>query len=224
MGLLSEIQAQEAKPAEKPVEKPTEKTDTVKTKIWQGFFVEFDVAPLVESALINKYAYSYQGNVMANLHNRFFPLVELGFAGADKTNAIGTTYRTSGMFQKIGIDFRLLKPNPAASIKHNFVLGGLRLGMSRFNYSINNALIEDPYWGGSEIINENSIPATKFWLEFTAGMRVSLYENVYVGWNARNKRLLNKTKEGENSPWYIPGYGLGNSSVWGFSYTVGYRF
>ena len=40
LGLLSEIQAQEAKPAEKPVEKPTEKTDTVKTKIWQGFFVE----------------------------------------------------------------------------------------------------------------------------------------------------------------------------------------
>lgn len=215
-GLLLKAEAQETKPAVKP--------DSVKTKIWQGLFVEVDVAPFVENALINKYAYTYQGNLMVNLNNRFFPVVELGYAGAEKTILEGASFSTSGMFQKVGIDFRLMKPKPTATIKHNFVLGGLRLGMSNFNYSITNALIEDPYWGGSEIINENSLSTTKFWLELTAGMRVSLYKNVYVGWNAKNKRLLNKSKEGENSPWYIPGYGIGNSAVWGFSYTLGYKF
>lgn len=221
MGLLSSIHAQEEV---KPIKKTVEKSDTVKVKVWQGFFVEFDVAPLIESALINKYAYTYQGNLMINLSNRFFPLIEMGYAGADKTNIDGISFKTSGMFQKIGIDFRLLKPHPSATIKHNFVLGGLRFGMSNFNYSINNALIEDPYWGGSEIINENSIPSTKYWFEFVAGTRVSLYKNIYLGWNVRNKRLLNKTKEGESSPWYVPGYGLGKSPIWGFSYTVGYKF
>ena len=224
LGMLSGIRAQEVKPVKKPIEKSAEKTDTAKTKMWQGVFVEVDIAPLIESALINKYAYTFQGNLMANLDNRFFPLIELGYAGAEKTTGAGVSFKTSGMFQKIGIDFRLLKPKQSSPIRSNHILGGVRLGMIHFNYSIANVLIEDPYWGGSEIINENAIPAAKFWLEFTAGLRVSLYKNVYVGWNARNKRLLNKAKEGENAPWYIPGYGLGNSPIWGFSYTVGYKF
>ena len=160
---------------------------------------------------------------MINLNDRFFPLVEVGFAGAEKTNITNAQFKTAGMFEKIGIDFRLLKPKPNTA-KNNYLLGGVRLGMSHFNYSLNNVLIEDKYWGGSEVINEDALAATKLWLEIAAGMRVPIYKNIYMGWNVRNKRLITRTKEGENAPWYIPGYGLGNTAVWGFSYIVGYRF
>ncbi len=216
-GLLFNLCAQNSKPNETPA-------DTLKTPLFQGVFVEFDVAPLIENALINKYAYSFQGNVMVNLDNRFFPLVELGFAGAEKTNLTNAQFKTAGMFEKIGMDFRLLKPKPNTTAKNNYLIGGLRLGMSHFNYSLNNVVIEDKYWGGSEVVNEDALTATKFWFEIVAGMRVPIYKNIYMGWNVRNKRLINRTKEGENAPWYIPGYGLGNTSAWGFSYVVAYRF
>lgn len=217
VGLLFNVSAQNSKPGEVPA-------DTTKTSIFQGVFIEFDVAPFIETALVNKYAYSFQGNVMANLNNRFFPLVELGFAGAEKTNITNAQFKTTGMFEKIGIDFRLLKPKPNTTAKNNYLLGGVRLGMSHFTYSLNNIPIEDKYWGGSEIINENALSATKLWFEIVAGMRVPIYKDIYMGWNVRNKRLITRTKEGENAPWYIPGYGLGNTAVWGFSYVVGYRF
>lgn len=216
VGLLFNLSAQNSKPDELPA-------DTTKTPIFQGVFVEFDVAPLLETAVINKYAYSFQGNVMVNLNDRFFPLIELGFAGAEKTNITNAQFKTAGMFEKIGIDFRLLKPKPNTA-KNNYLLGGVRLGMSHFNYSLNNILIEDKYWGGSEVINEDALTTTKLWFEIVAGMRVPIYRKIYMGWNVRNKRLITRTKEGENAPWYIPGYGLGNTAVWGFSYIVGYRF
>ena len=53
VGLLFNLSAQNSQPDEVPV-------DTTKTSIFQGIFVEFDVAPLLETALINKYAYSFQ--------------------------------------------------------------------------------------------------------------------------------------------------------------------
>lgn len=214
-GSLFNAVAQENKPDE---------NDTIKTPFFQGLFVEFDVAPLVESVLINKYAQSFQGNVMVNIKNRFFPLVEVGFAHAAQTNAKDAHFNTSGIFEKVGVDFRLLKINPNSTVKNNYFLGGVRFGMSHLNYSLTNVTIEDGYWGGSDIINENSLNATKIWFEIVAGMRVSIYKNIYLGWNVRNKRLLNSSKEGVVSPWYIPGYGIGNTSAWGFSYIVGYRF
>jgi hypothetical protein len=44
-----------------------------------------------------------------------------------------------------------------------------------------------------------------------------------MGWNIRNKHLITQAATGENTPWYIPGYGKANTAVWGFSYTFGYR-
>ncbi|MFV0392096.1 MAG: DUF6048 family protein [Paludibacteraceae bacterium] len=201
-----------------------EKVDSVKEPLFQGFFVEVDVAPLIENNLINKYAYSYQGNLMINLRNRFFPLVEVGYGGGEQTNSTGIYFKSSGVFEKIGIDLRLLKPKPEATIKNNYLLGGVRIGMSHFNYTLNNAILTDPYWGETQTLNQNDLSVTKLWFEIVAGLRVSVHKNIYMGWNIRNKRLLSKVPEGQTTPWYIPGYGIGNSAIWGFSYIVGYRF
>ena len=126
MGLLSSIHAQEEV---KPIKKTVEKSDTVKVKVWQGFFVEFDVAPLIESALINKYAYTYQGNLMINLSNRFFPMIEMGYAGADKTNINEISFKPAVCFKNRD-RFQTAKTASISTIKHNFVLGGLRFGIA----------------------------------------------------------------------------------------------
>lgn len=201
--------------------KAEHKTDS--TKLLQGIWVEADIAPLVESALFNKDSYSFQGNIQLNLKNKYFPVVELGFAGADKTTADNIQFKTNGMFGKIGLDIPMMKPKPSSTQKNNNFLVGLRLGMSPFGYSIYNQTITDDYWKHTETYNLESISTVKLWFEITAGLRVEVYKNIYMGWTVRNKHQITKTKPGETAPWYIPGYGKGNSSVWGFSYIIGYR-
>lgn len=195
---------------------------TAVAAVFQRLYVELDVAPLVESVLINKYAYTLQGNLMAMLSERFFPLIEMGFSGAQRENRNGSSFGTAGLFGKLGVDFRLLKPDAEATIKTNNLLGGVRFGMSKFNYSIHNMVVEDGYWKGTEVINQDRISATKYWIEFVAGIRVAVHKNIYMGWNVRHKLLLNAAREGETAPWYIPGYGLGHSSVWAFSYVLAF--
>ena len=189
----------------------------------QGMWVEFDVAPFLASALINQNTYTTQGNIQLNLKNKYFPVFELGIAGADKTTADDIRFKTNGMFGKIGLDIPAIKPKPNSTQKSNNLLVGFRLGMSHFNYSILNQTITDAYWGNSETFNLESIPATKLWFEITAGIRVEVYKNLYMGWNIRNKHLITQAATGENTPWYIPGYGKANTAVRGFSYTFGYR-
>lgn len=201
--------------------KNEQKKDSV--ALFQGLWIETDIAPLIESALFNKYAYSMQGNLQANLNNKYFPIVELGLAGADKTTLENIQFKTNGLFGKVGMDFSMMKPKPNATQKNNYVLVGARFGMSHFNYSIYNQTITDNYWGNSETFNLESIPATKIWAEIVAGLRVDVYKRIYMGWTVRNKHLITQTKSGENAPWYIPGYGIGNSAIWGFNYCIGFK-
>lgn len=189
----------------------------------QGIWIEVDVAPVFERALINKNAYRAQGNIQVNLKNKYYPVIEFGYAGADKTASNGIEFSTSGFFGKAGADLSMLKPKPNSTQKNNNFLVGLRLGASRFNYSLYNQTITDNYWGNSETFNLESISSTKLWYEIAAGMRVEVFRNIYMGWTIRNKHLISKTESGQTTPWYIPGYGIGNTSVWGLSYSIGYR-
>ena len=203
-----------------------EKKDTLSVPLWQGFMVEFDVEPLIENVILNNStytAYTYQGNIQGNLKNAYFPVVELGLGGASKSLANNHSYQGDGMYGKLGVDFNLLKPKPGTKINKNYFLAGVRLGASHLNYTIDNLTIANDYWGGTEDINY-SRATTKVWFEVVAGVRVSFFKNIYLGWSVRNKHLLNQGKYGSPKPWYIPGYGIGNSSAWGFSYVVGYHF
>ena len=203
-----------------------EKKDTLNIPLWQGLMLEFDIEPLIENAILNNStysAYTYQGNLQGNLKNAYFPVLELGMGGANKTLLNNTSFNGEGMFGKLGVDFNLLKPKPGTKIIKNYFLAGARIGASHFNYTIDNLNVTDNYWGGTETINY-SIPTTKIWFEVVAGVRVSFLKNIYLGWSVRNKHLLNQGKYGTVKPWYIPGYGKANTSAWGFSYVVGYHF
>ncbi|VBB48354.1 conserved exported hypothetical protein [uncultured Paludibacter sp.] len=205
-----------------------EKKDTTKVTVplYQGFTVELDVVPFVETAFNNGEIYGTQGNLQFNLKNKFFPVIEIGYSSANKTlqNESKTNFSGKGMYEKIGIDFNLLKQNPGGKIYNNYFLAGLRFGMTKFDYSINNLYIEDNYWGGSENLNLNLTSPTKFWYELVGGIRVDIYKGITMGWNVRNKHLMKSTANGNVAPWYIPGYGKNTTSLWGFSYIIGYRF
>jgi len=208
----------------KEKDKLKEKPDS--TKFWNGFRVDVDAASVVQTLAGSKQTYSMESSIQFDLKHRYYPVFELGIGGADKTSNNDVSFKTDSHFERVGIDFNLIKRKSGANASNNLFLAGFRLGMSHFKYDINNLSIDDDYWGTKEPINYNNLSSSSFWYEVDAGIRVEIIKNIYIGWTVRYKKLLgsDKSDSGEPYPWYIPGFGKYDTSNWGFNYTIGYKF
>lgn len=201
-----------------------ESSELAKTLLLNGVTVQADIASIVGSIISKGETYSTEGSVQIDLKHKYYPVVELGFGGANKLSAEDIGFKANGLFGRIGVDINLLKQKKDAKPTNNLFLAGARIGITNFSYDVTNILITDNYWGGTEILNYPNESATKVWFEIVAGVRVEVFKNIFMGWTVRNKNLLNQDAEGKISSWYIPGFGINASSTWGFSYTLGYRF
>ena len=189
-----------------------------------GFTVNVDVASLVTSTLINNGIYSSEAGIQLDLKHKFFPTLEVGFAGANKTSNDNINFKTNGLFERFGVDFNLRKKKPDSKPTNNLFTAGLRLGMSNFNYDVTNVTITDNYWGETTSINYPTQKTSKIWYEFVLGVQVEVIKNLYLGWNIRIRNMISKDIPGEVAPWYIPGFGKNTGSNYGFNYTLGYHF
>ena len=202
-----------------------EKTDTIKEPIYHGFTVQVDLASVIIPLFLSNNTYSYEAGIQVDLKHKFFPIVELGMGGANKTTTENIGFATNAPFGKIGIDVNLLKRKKDAKPTNNLFLAGVRMGMTHFNYKITNATITNDYWGGTEVVDYSNIPTcTKVWWEIVAGVRVEVAKNIFMGWNIRTRNLLTQDVDGVVAPWYIPGFGINAANNWGFNYTLGYHF
>lgn len=206
----------------KTIEKPKETTP--KVKFFNGLTVQVDAASLLTTALIHGDSYSMEGGVQFNLMKKYYPIIELGFAGANKISNDNVGFKTNAPFGRIGLDINLLKPKKDAKPTNNLFLAGVRLGMSSFGFDVTNLTLTDEYWSGSQILNYNNQKSTKIWYEIVVGMKVEVIKNVYMGWNVRSKGLFKEDTAGNVFPWYIPGYGINTSSNWTANYIIGYQF
>jgi len=219
MLMVYSVQAQKIKIQKKTV------SDSIPVPFFNGIIVEGDVASVASSVLSNGGTYSYEGAVKIDLKHKFYPTFEFGYAGADKHTVDNVGFNTNGVFWRGGIDINMLKQKKAANAINSMLLLGLRLGVSSFNYNISNVTIADEYWGGPvQAMNYNNLSTTKVWLELTAGIRVEVLKNIYMGWTIRNKNLLTSNVDGAVTPWYIPGFGTNKSTNLGLNYTIGYKF
>lgn len=199
-------------------------TIQVKTKWWNGLTLQVDAASLVNSALSNGDSYSIEAGAQLDIKNKYYPILEIGFAGANKTSAEDIIFKTNGLFGRVGVDFNMKKSKPNAKMSNNLFTAGLRLGMTSFAYNINNILITDDYWGNSELLDFNNQTSSKIWYEIVVGVKVEVFKNTYMGWTVRNKHLISKDTTGDVFPSYIPGYGVNKSTIWGINYVLGYKF
>jgi hypothetical protein len=193
------------------------------TPFFNGLTFQVDAASVVTSAISTGVTYSYEAGAQVDLKHKYFPVFELGYAGANKTTDGNINFKTNGSFDRIGVDINLLRPKKGQKPTNNLFLVGVRLGMTNFRYNINNISITDDYWLENQILNYSDIPATKIWYEIVAGIHVEVAKNIYMGWIVRNKNLLTQDVTGNPAPWYIPGFGINNGTNWGFNYTIGYK-
>jgi len=200
--------------------------DSIKVPFFNGIFVQGDVASVASSFFSKGKTYSYEANVQADFKHKLFPVFELGYAGADKVTTDNVGFKTNGYFERFGVDLNVLTHKKDSKPTTNLFLVGLRLGMSNFKYNISNLTITDDYWGGlPKTTNYNNISTTKTWYELAVGVRVEVWKNIFMGWTVRSKTLITKDKDGDPTPWYIPGFGINNTgSSLGINYTIGYKF
>jgi hypothetical protein len=172
----------------------------------------------------------YQGFEIAadfRLTKKFYIAAELG--NEKKTvNDDQLNFTTEGSFAKLGFDFNAYENWFGMQ---NSIFVGMRYGFSTHTQTLNSYTIYQTNQHVDDISVLTQTPGTEFsslnghWIEIVAGIKVELYDNIYMGFSLRLNRLLS-TKEPENfQNLFIPGFNkiTTDSNIGaGFNYTISY--
>ena len=154
-----------------------------------------------------------------NMHNRYFPAVEVGLGNASIAPSDKNFHFVSPMsvYFKIGANYNFIYNNNPA---YKF-FAGVRYGFTPFKWGISQADPAPGYWGDTPSFSIPDQSWTAGWFEFCLGLRVQLWKNISAGWTFRYHGILHQTKSEHGSPMYIPGYGSSTQPITG-SFTISY--
>lgn len=208
--------------------KPTTatKTDTVVPvkKDRYGVRVGVDLYKLTRGL----YDKNYKGIELVGdyrLTKNYYAAAELG--SEDKTtedDRLNTT--TKGTYLKVGFDYNVYEN---WLDMENIISIGLRGGFSTFSQELNSYKTYNPYpyWGEMpwKTSGETFNGLTAGWIEVVAGVKVKVYNNIFVGFSLRMNTLVYDKKPSDDfENLYIPGFNrtyAGNFGA-GFNYTITY--
>lgn len=171
--------------------------------MFRGFSISFDLVGPAMLALSDHG--EYEGAFRLNLHDQWFPIVEVGYGKANHENdeVTGISYKTAAPYFRIGMDWNLLKK------KHgpNRLYGGFRYAFTSYKVDISRNAVDDPVWGGSNTVDITGMGCSQHWLEAVFGIDAKIAGPVHMGWNVRYKRRIAHNDGNAGQTWYIPGYG-----------------
>lgn len=200
-------------------------TEYADTATYQGMNVKLDIGnTILELARSKAAIQSYEVMMNVDLQHKYFPTLELGYAGTKPLSAANGTYAGQGGFARVGLDLYALKKrkNP-----DNMLLVGVRVGTALQGFSMTGLTVSDPYWQSVNVTDMNKIFRCDAWGEIVASVHVKVYKAFYMGWAVRMKFLMtrnNYKKSGTPTAYYIPGFGYKQDSNFGFNYYLGFKF
>lgn len=159
--------------------------------------------------------------VEVSLHNRYFPVFEVGLGQANHTpSGSNYSYRSPvSPYFRIGLNYNFLYNSDTAYR----IYAGVRYGLSSFNYTVYDVTLDSPYWDETTIFDLPTQRSTAGWFELVFGLRVKLWGPVSAGWSLKYHTILHESAAPNGQPWYIPGYGARSGALTG-SISISYSF
>ncbi len=172
--------------------------------MFRGFSVSFD---LVGPAMLMLSDHGeIEGALRLNLHDQWFPTVELGVGRANRKDDEEThiTYKTTAPYFRIGMDWNVMKNKHLS----NRIFAGFRYAFTAFKVDISSKNLEDPVYKTKADYGVEGMSCSQHWLEAVFGIDAQIYGPMHLGWNIRYlRRLIHK--EGDiGDAWYVPGFGI----------------
>lgn len=199
--------------------------DSLKIKQKYGLRISGDIGKIARSFLDDDYT-GFEIAADFRLKKDFYIAGEIGFEEKQTTNEY-LDVTTNGSYLKAGIDLNMYDNWLDMD---NMIYAGFRVGASSFTHDRNSFTVynTDQFWApqfaSAEATEFSGL--TAFWGEFILGMKVELFNNLYMGLNVQLKVLASETEPDNFENLYIPGYGRTYDSTsigTSYGYTLGYR-
>lgn len=199
--------------------------DSIIIKEKYGLRVGADLGKVARSFFDDDYS-GFEIAADYRLKKRLYIAGEIGF---DEKNTI-TDYldiTSKGSYIKGGIDYNMYQNWLNMD---NMVYTGFRIGASTFSQNLNSFTVytTDQYWAPQFTSNDlqefNGL--TALWVEVILGMKVELFNNLFLGLNVQLKVLASETEPDNFGNVYIPGFNktFDSSGIGvGYGYTISYR-
>ena len=171
-------------------------------QLFRGVSVSYDLAGTV-MRMVGDYG-QFEGALRFNLRDRYFPTIELGLGDAKhEVDAVtGIEAKVRAPYGRIGCDFNVSKN------KHDIyrVMVGARYALTSFKTEAYGN-VSVPAWGGTVDYSVETDKCFYHWAEFLFSVDAQIWGPVRLGWSVRYRAKLGSSDMGNNSLWYVPGYG-----------------
>ena len=184
--------------------------------IMRGFQVSFDLVGAAQTVW-GDYG-QYEAALRLNLHDQWFPVVELGYGQASREDDPITelSYKTKAPYFRVGVDFNLLKKKHQA----NRLLAGFRYAQTSYKIDAWRKEFSDPVWLTPTCFGIHDEQCSQKWLEFVVGVDAQIVGPFHLGWSVRYKQRIAHDEGNAGSSWYVPGFGTQDTSTLGATFNV----
>ena len=183
---------------------------------FRGFAVSADLVGLAQMQL-GDYG-QYEGALRVNLHDQYFPILEVGIGRANHQNdeVTGISYKTSAPYFRLGMDVNIMKNKHA----QNRIYVGVRYGYTNYKVDINRQPFPDPVWLWDTSYGVIGESCSQHWAEVIFGVDAKIAGPLHLGWSARYRNRLSYNNGKMENTWYVPGYGIQDTSSLGVTFNV----
>ncbi len=183
---------------------------------FQGMAVSVDLAGAAQLQL-SDYG-QLEAALRVNLHNQYFPTFEVGLGKAshEDDQVTGISYRTKAPYFRLGADVNLMKKKHTG----NRIFAGVRYACTYYKVDMDRQNFPDPVWKWDTGFGVRDEKCNQHWAEVLLGIDAKVAGPLHLGWSVRYRKRLFHDDGQQEKTWYVPGYGIQESTRLGYTFNL----
>ncbi|MBR3067452.1 MAG: hypothetical protein IKG77_06905 [Prevotella sp.] len=183
---------------------------------FQGVAVSVDLAGAIQLQL-SDYG-QLEAALRVNLHDQYFPTFEVGLGKAshEDDQVTGISYRTKAPYFRLGADVNLMKKKHTG----NRIFAGVRYACTYYKVDMDRQNFPDPVWKWDTGFGVRDEKCNQHWAEVLLGIDAKVAGPLHLGWSVRYRKRLFHDDGQQEKTWYVPGYGIQESTRLGYTFNL----